>query len=108
MSESYGKAAEARIEGAEESIVKPGETTTEYRAARSAGAWGVVSMVLGIVMAGASAVLQAAGSDTKAGILAGAAMAIAGTVSKTLAELGYIKSRTDVKVAAGNRPTARI
>jgi hypothetical protein len=84
----------------DENNVKPGEMTSEYRAARSGSAWGIVSAVLGVIMSAGSAVLQAVGADTKAGILAGAALAIVGVISKTLVDLGYIKSRTDVKVAA--------
>lgn len=83
--------------------VKAGVETSEFKAAKSVSAWGTVATVLGIILTFGSAVLPALGGG--AGIIIGAVIVVAGIVQKTLAELGYIKSRTEVKVAASLEAT---
>lgn len=75
-------------------MASQGKDTTEYKETRKAGVAGIVSLVLGAVIAAGPAV---AGEDTTAGIIAGGAVAVAGTAQALLVRLGYIKSRTDVK-----------
>lgn len=80
--------------------LKAGVETTEYAQAKSGSAWAIVATVLGLVTTIGSAALQHFGTESTAGIIAGAAIAVIGIVSKCFVDLGYIKSRTDVKVAA--------
>jgi hypothetical protein len=80
--------------------VKPGVETSEYKEAKSASTWGIVAAVLGAVITFGGAIAETFGADAKAGIICGAVVAVAGIAQKTLATLGYIKSRTDVKMVA--------
>ena len=80
--------------------VKAGEETSEKKVADSANIWGSIATVLGIVLSVGSTVLPSLGDGSKLGIIAGAIIALAGIVQKTLVSLGYIKSRADVKTAA--------
>ena len=79
-----------------------GKDTTEYEAAQSGSKWGILATVLGIVVTLGSIVAAAFGESTTAGIVAGTLVALAGIGQKTLVNLGYIKSRTDVKAAASS------
>ena len=76
-----------------------GEKTSEYAIAKNAGAWGVASLVLGMIIQVGSMIAQGFGNETTIGIIVGACVSIAGILLKTLTSLGYIKSRTDVKVS---------
>lgn len=80
--------------------VKDGKTTSEFEQAQSSKGWAVVSTVLGMVIASGSAVTEMLGMDNTVGIIVGAVIAVFGIIQRTLVDLGYIKSRTDVKVAA--------
>lgn len=77
--------------------IEPGIDTTEYAEAKSAGAWGIVAMVLGILLTVGATIVDSLGGDTKTAIIAGAVIATAGILEKTLVSLGYIKGRSDVK-----------
>ena len=79
--------------------VEPGKDTSELKEAKSASVWGIVAMLLGTLVTIGGAVADSLGSDSKAAIIAGAVVATAGILQKTFVSLGYIKSRTDVKVA---------
>lgn len=83
-----------------EKEVKAGNTTSEFQQAQSSKGWAVVSTVLGMVIASGSAIMEMIGMDNTVGILVGAVIAVFGIIQRTLVDLGYIKSRTDVKVAA--------
>lgn len=74
-----------------------GKDTTEYKVASSAGAWGVVAMLIGAVISIGGSVAQSLGTDSTVGIIIGGIVATAGAFLKTMTGLGYIKSRTDVK-----------
>ena len=80
--------------------VKPGTETTEYKVAKSTGVWGIVTAICGLVVTTGSAVADALGADTTIGIIVGGIVGIAGVIMKSSSSLGYVKSRTDVKVAA--------
>ncbi len=84
--------------------VKAGETTTEYAVAKSAGVWGVVGMLLGaVVMFGPIVMDKLTGvvaADSPVYLIAGAGVSVASILYKLLVDVGYIKSRTDVKVSA--------
>ena len=79
--------------------VKDGKTTSEFEQAQSSKGWAVVSTVLGMVIASGSAVTEMLGMDNTVGIIVGAVIAVFGIIQRTLVDLGFIKSRTDVKVA---------
>ncbi len=81
----------------------PGVQTTEYERAKSSGLWGVAAVVLGGIVAVVPTVTDTLAADSKVAVIAGAVVAVAGIIQKTLADLGYIKSRTDVKVSASLR-----
>ena len=83
--------------------VKPGNQTSEYGLAQKAGIWGVVGLILGfVVQIGPSIMDQVFGTDTQSigYIIAGCIMQVASIAYKLFVDLGYIKSRTDVKAAA--------
>lgn len=80
--------------------VKEGVETSEKKVADSASRWGVIATVIGAVISIGSIAIPALGDGSRIGIIAGAIIALAGIVQKTLVSLGYIKSRTEVKVAA--------
>ena len=80
-----------------ESKIKAGSGTSEYERARAGGAWAIVAMALGVMLSIGSAVAQSFDVGSKAGIIAGAILAAAGVMQRTLVDLGYIKSRTEVK-----------
>jgi hypothetical protein len=75
----------------------PGKETSEAAAARSGSAWGIVATLLGMVVTLGASVAAGLGADTKIGIIVGGVVAIAGILQKTLTDLGYIGSRTQVK-----------
>ena len=75
----------------------PGKDTSEFQLAKSAGFWGVVSLVLGAIISIGSSVLAQVGESSTIGIIIGGVVAVAGVVTKTLASLGYTKSRTEIK-----------
>jgi len=80
--------------------VKEGEKTTELKVAQGEKVWGIIATVVGLLVTLGATVAEALGTEAKAGIIAGAVVAVAGIIQKTLVSLGYIKSRTDVKVAS--------
>ena len=82
--------------------VKPGELTSEFKVAKSSGTWGIVAMVLGFLATIGGTIAVSLGADTELGIVAGAVVAFAGIAQKTLTDLGYINSRTQVKASAAN------
>jgi len=83
-----------------EVIVKQGSETTEYKETQNAKLWGTIATVLGLIMSLGSTVIEALGQDTRIGIIAGALVTVVGLSYKTLVQLGYIKSRTDIKTTA--------
>ncbi len=80
--------------------VIPGVDTSEKKVADSASIWGSIATVLGILLSVGSAVIPALSDGSNAGLIAGAVIAVAGILQKTLVSLGYIKSRAEVKAAA--------
>ena len=80
--------------------ITPGKDTTEYKEAKSGSVWGIVAMILGMLLTIGATVAESLGTDSRIGIIAGAVIAIFGLIQKSLVELGYIKSRTEIKAAA--------
>lgn len=80
--------------------VKPGQETTEFKVAQSAGVWGAVAMVLGGVIAIGSNVVDSVGNSTVTGLIVGTIVAVAGLLMKLFVSLGYIKARKEVKIVA--------
>ena len=84
--------------------VTPGRETTEYEVAKGAGFWGVVAMVLGLLVTVGSTAIEATGSGSAIGIIAGAVVTAAGAALKALVSLGYIKARKEIKIVATEEP----
>jgi len=78
-----------------------GKLTTEYERTKSSGLIGTLLVLLGaITTLGPQLIAQFGGGEgSMITVIAGAAIAVAGAVLKGLTDLGYTKSRTDVKVA---------
>jgi hypothetical protein len=74
-----------------------GKQTSEFELASAPNRWGIVALVLGGIITIGSQLIESLGSLSYWGIIAGAAVAIATEVRKTLIQLGYIKSRTELK-----------
>ena len=89
----------------DQSSVKPGVQTSEAAVAKTAIGWSILGMVLGLITTVGASVAEFFGHDTKAALIAGAVITAAALLSKTLVSLGYIKSRTDVKVADATGPS---
>ena len=79
--------------------ITTGKKTTEFSTMQSSKTWSIIAMVLGLIISIGGAVASSLGADTNAAIILGAVVLISSQVSKTLAELGYIKSRAAVKTA---------
>lgn len=82
--------------------VKPGSKTTEYQQAQKASTWGIVGLILGGIIAVGPGLVDkfwGANQNSAAYIAAGGALSVVSILYKMLVDLGYIKSRTDVKVA---------
>lgn len=78
--------------------MKEGKETSEHQVTKIAGYWAIASMVLGLLVTVGGSVMESMGNEGGKYIAAlGVAVAIAGKIQKTLTDLGYIKSRTDVK-----------
>jgi hypothetical protein len=84
--------------------VKPGDSTSEKKVTDGENAWGIVTIVLGMLLTTGATIAESLGTESKVGIIAGAIIALAGVAQKTLVSLGYIKSRTEVKVATEKGP----
>lgn len=76
-----------------------GNESSEYAVAKSSSVWGVVGTVLGILITLGGTIATSLGADTKAAIIVGAFVTLAGVAQKTLTDLGYIGSRTKVKAS---------
>ena len=87
--------------GNDEAVVEvtPGKETSEHAVAKSGSTWAIVAMVIGLLTTVGTSVAASFGADTKTGIIVGAVVAGLAIFQKTVTDLGYIKSRTDVKVA---------
>lgn len=82
--------------------LKPGSETTEYQQAQQASTWGIVGLILGGLVALGPGLVDkfwGANQNSTAYIAAGGALSVVSVIYKMLVDLGYIKSRTDVKVA---------
>jgi len=80
--------------------VKPGADTSEHKVAKSANLWGSIATILGLILTFGSSLVPILGEGSNVGVIAGAVVTAAGIAQKTLVQLGYIKSRAEVKVAA--------
>jgi len=77
-----------------------GKTTSEYAVQQKASGLSVILIGLGIlVAAGAGVVTALTEVDPTLGVIAGSFFAILGIIHKTFVDLGYIKSRAEVKKA---------
>ncbi len=79
--------------------IKSGSKTTEFKKTKEATWTFYISMALGLLIAHGPALVGNLDSGSLYAVIAGAAVAMAGIGQKMLIDLGYIKSRTDVKVS---------
>jgi len=82
--------------------VKAGELTSEHRVAKSGSTWGIIAVVLGFIVTSGGVIAENLGHNSNVSLIVGAIVATAGIVQKTLTDLGYINSRTQVKINADN------
>ena len=87
-------------------VTRRGIETTEYEAAKSGAMWSVVAFILGLAGSFGSTIAAAFGANTTAGIVVGTIVTVAGLAAKVLIEMGYIKAREAVKVAAAEAAKA--
>lgn len=83
--------------------VKPGKDTTEFQQTKSAKVWAIVGTVLGLILqvgGGLLATLTEQGLTGTYIIIGGFVLQAIALAQKALIDLGYINSRTQVKVAA--------
>lgn len=81
--------------------VAPGVVSTEYERTVAGGWWGAVLMAVGALVAASETIVNfAAGMDSHAGQVVGMLMAIIGAIYKAVLEMGYIASRSQIKVSA--------
>jgi hypothetical protein len=85
---------------AKEDPMKPGVDTTEYKEAQGSGRWALVVQIIGLLITIGSSVAQALGTEATTGIIVGAVVAGLALFKETVVKLGYINSRTSVKVGA--------
>ncbi len=83
-------------------VLKPGEISSEYKAMKSATLGARIMWGLGLVGLVAGSVAACFGATTKLGVIAGAIATVAGIGAEVLVNLGYAKSRSDVKSAASS------
>lgn len=76
-----------------------GVGSTEFTVQQSAKLWGNVGIILGLILAIGPIALGMIPPDSKVVPIVGGLITIAGQVSKILVDLGYLRARTDVKVA---------
>lgn len=77
--------------------LKDGKDTTEYEVTTKSNFWSVVALIVGSVVTIGATTAEAAGTDSKVGILIGGIVTVAALAHKWLVSVGYIKSRTEVK-----------
>jgi hypothetical protein len=77
--------------------LKPGVETSEYKEAKSAGFWGVITIILGVIISMGPKFIEVLPQDSKWFVLAGAVISVAGVVQKTLVSAGYISGRVTLK-----------
>jgi hypothetical protein len=80
--------------------VSEGNTTTEYTVTQSGNFWSTIGLVLGTLVTVGSAVVPMAPGDSKWGMIGGMVLAIVSQIYDALIKLGYLKARTDLKIAA--------
>ena len=83
--------------------IKSGNLTTEYARTQSASWWGIIGLVLGLVVAVGPDILaflsgpQGVVEGSNIHVVLGSAISVASLLYKTLVDVGYVKSRTEVK-----------
>ena len=76
-----------------------GKETTEFKKTQSANTMAWITAVIGIIIAIGPKVAGMAGEDSKWGIIIGSIVIVVGQCQKCLVDLGYINSRTQVKLS---------
>lgn len=84
-------------------MAKEGKDTTEFEQAKKADTMTIVGLALAVVIAYAPKVIEGLNGDSKLCIIAGAIVGALAILQSTLVKLGYLKSRTHVKVAENGK-----
>lgn len=86
--------------------IKPGLETTEYEKSQQANVWSIIGLTLGALLSLGGMILPGLEEGSTAAIIVGACISVISIIQKALTDLGYIKSRTEVKTTAeiANRP----
>ncbi len=80
-------------------LAKPGELSTEWKAAQASSRMAQVLMIVGLLGTVAGCINDAFGGS-KLGIVAGGIAGTLGVLTQMLGQLGYTSSRTAVKTQA--------
>jgi len=81
--------------------LKPGEKTSEFEVNQSSGAWGNIAVLLGTIgPAGLSAFGNLSDTHKIIVIVCGALIAIFGLITKCMADVAYIRGRSELKAAS--------
>lgn len=84
--------------------VKAGEGTSEFKETHSAGVWGKVMIVCGIITTTLGPLLvtlhETLGETSKIVVIGGFIVTVAGAILKLGSSAAYSKARADVKAAA--------
>lgn len=83
--------------------VKSGKETTEFEETKKADVMSIIGLILGAVIAYAPKVIESLNGESKWAIISGAVLGCLALAHSALTKLGYIRSRTEVKVAAEKR-----
>jgi len=84
--------------------VKPGVETSEFKVAKASGFFAYFSVIAATVIAYGPQVMGWLPEGSTAGIIVAAVLGGIGVAQKLFVDLGYLKSRTDVKVQADAKP----
>jgi len=87
------------------SPVTPGKDTSEFKETEKAGTLAIIGTVLGAVLAILPSVVESLPVDSKWAIIGGSVVICLSQIQAALVKLGYIQSRTKVKVEAEEQPS---
>ena len=79
-----------------------GKQTSEYAVTQGANTWGAVGIILGAVVAFGPTIIERLSGvipeGSKTYVVCGAIISVASLIYRTLVTVGYIKSRTEIKL----------
>ncbi len=79
-----------------------GNTTSEYQVTQGANTWGAIGIILGAIVAFGPTIMERLSGVVPEGstayVVCGAIISVASLLYRTLVSIGYIKSRTEIKL----------